>query len=701
MARGHFQRPCLKKCKMKGDPHNVVFIDVESDNIDDVIIIDAPDSSHQKSQGSSVVREDKNIPQSNIISIDDDESTGTDNPGIDAEGCRDLDSDATSSKSNHRSQSSVGSDGDECQFIEEIKRCKRRTYSGKAPCRNRYGLSPESESRSAESDCSDCEFMEGSSGKLREQWERASSKRKYNVHNAQSGLEDQGSASASPAEAHPHVEAKNTCELHQEVPVCSSPSDASNEREVPFVVTGDDDLWGASLNNETRRSFAQFNGRVDRESFPQGNAEPPETRRYFNGKGSDWFGGDTVSEDLPFSYGGAKFQNGEEQNSQGPNLWSDQDPNGKQCNYGEPCVLNSKPSINTDSGQSNANVQFKEASSCNSQHQSETQVNDDKVVSENKDEDFNPEHSSCNTHSLDGLRCETGSFGVEENVVPEKRVFRNTQTQPSDGIHYSCSAASSDGEVRPIPEGTPLRSKSEVDNENSVCHGNEKSVFEESSISSAQCNETHVGISNLVEEKEPGFENLFYNQPGNESNSVLHAKDGVATHTVERDIINERERLKETDEYKRATEEEWASRQRQLQIQAEEAQRLRKRRRAESMRLLDMERRQKQRLEEVRATQKQDEENLNMKEQFRVEIRNELTKLEMTCIDMASLLRGLGIQVGGGVYPLPQEVHAAYKRALLRFHPDRASRNNIRQQVEAEEKFKLISRMKEKLLVTS
>lgn len=33
------------------------------------------------------------------------------------------------------------------------------------------------------------------------------------------------------------------------------------------------------------------------------------------------------------------------------------------------------------------------------------------------------------------------------------------------------------------------------------------------------------------------------------------------------DIINEREKLKETDEYKRAMEEEWASRQRQLQIQ--------------------------------------------------------------------------------------------------------------------------------------
>lgn len=39
-------------------------------------------------------------------------------------------------------------------------------------------------------------------------------------------------------------------------------------------------------------------------------------------------------------------------------------------------------------------------------------------------------------------------------------------------------------------------------------------------------------------------------------------------------------------------------------LQSEEAQRLRKRRRAESMRLCDIERRQKQRIEEVRQTQK-------------------------------------------------------------------------------------------------
>ncbi|KAF3962590.1 hypothetical protein CMV_012911 [Castanea mollissima] len=83
---------------------------------------------------------------------------------------------------------------------------------------------------------------------------------------------------------------------------------------------------------------------------------------------------------------------------------------------------------------------------------------------------------------------------------------------------------------------------------------------------------------------------------------------------------------------------------------------------------------------------------MNLKEQIRVEIRQELDKLETS--DMATLLRGLGIELGGDSDPLPHEVQTAYKQAVLKFHPDRASKTDIRHQVEAEEKFKLISRTK-------
>ncbi|MCD7445921.1 hypothetical protein HAX54_024621 [Datura stramonium] len=122
-----------------------------------------------------------------------------------------------------------------------------------------------------------------------------------------------------------------------------------------------------------------------------------------------------------------------------------------------------------------------------------------------------------------------------------------------------------------------------------------------------------------------------------------------------------------------------------------------KRKKTESERLSEIEKRQKQRVEEMRETQKKDVENMKLKERIRAEVGKEISKLEMTCHDMASLLRGLGITVGGGTI---HEVHVAYRKALMKFHPDRVSQSDMRQQVEAEEKFKLISRMKRKYLPT-
>ena len=49
---------------------------------------------------------------------------------------------------------------------------------------------------------------------------------------------------------------------------------------------------------------------------------------------------------------------------------------------------------------------------------------------------------------------------------------------------------------------------------------------------------------------------------------------------------------------------------------------------------------------------------MNLKEQLRVEIRKELDKLETS--DMATLLRGLGIELGGDSDPLPHEVSWKY-----------------------------------------
>jgi len=160
----------------------------------------------------------------------------------------------------------------------------------------------------------------------------------------------------------------------------------------------------------------------------------------------------------------------------------------------------------------------------------------------------------------------------------------------------------------------------------------------------------------------------------------------------------DREKLKRTAEFKHAEQEEWARRHLELQRQAEEARRLGKRKRAENSRKLEMERRQKQRLEEMRENQKKDEETTHLKDQLRGKVRAKLEQVASQCKDMASLLRHLGIPVEGGAFPFSQQVNAAYKQALLRFHPDRASKGGLRQQVEAEETFKLISRLKDTLL---
>ncbi|KAK1361982.1 DnaJ domain-containing protein [Heracleum sosnowskyi] len=207
---------------------------------------------------------------------------------------------------------------------------------------------------------------------------------------------------------------------------------------------------------------------------------------------------------------------------------------------------------------------------------------------------------------------------------------------------------------------------------------------------------------NSIDNKHTG-EDMKSNE---DEDGILVAMDDVVNGQSFGDTNNDpvffnREMYKETNEYRCSVEAELAARQRELQNQAEEAQhlkRLRKREKAEAMRLLDMERRQKLRVEEMRKTQKKDEENLHLKEQLRAEVRKGLDTLEAACHDMTSILCGLGINVNGvnGLF----QVHAAFKRALLSFHPDRSSQSDIRQQVEAEEKFKLVTRMKEKYLST-
>lgn len=706
VPRGHSQpgtssgKKKPKSSKLKGNLDDVVLIDVDSDPSSNVIIIDAPESLQQRLRASSVRSKKIRVPPEGVISIDDDESDIMDHPGISDKDGGDLDSDATSSKrccsSSKNMQNAVDSDGDECRVVEKrspfkLSKCNQ-SYSEKATGRNRYGLDPGSEN-----DSSDSELMEGSYGKLHEQWEKASLKRKHDLRNSQSSPDDQTSISGSHAYSQPNVEMENRTEKHPDAHFCSSSSTEDCEKDnIPsFFASTDRCRWGTSIPRDKESPFLNLNQR-DHQMF----AEDPslshgrQSCSHVSG-GGNGFCHEQFFQRHPFSsvqeQGDKKSKH--VKSNQGE-IHSDLDRvvsgnKGDDCPQA-PSSCNSFDEINVKYGRVVSNEAVN--GFCNGFFNDEEQSplsslwsNQDQGGKRRKYDSSNEEdgeiHANVDGGGIfrnkdDGLQRATScsSFKKKDGVVPNSRSSSETQ------VDYGVPCTES--KERSIPGqffGVHLEGKSGASNKEAPFKEKVKEDSGQIPLNDNENTETH-----MVEAEEA----YHVRDP-------LLAEDGNIIPSCQTDIINEREKMKETDEYKRAIEEEWASRQRQLRLQAEEAQRLRKIKRAER-RLLDMQIRQKQRVEEVRESQKKDEQNMNLKEQLRVEIRKELNKLEIMCIDMASLLRGLGIQVGGGSYPLSHEVKAAYKRALLKFHPDRASKTDIRQQVEAEEKFKLISRMKEK-----
>ncbi|CAL1386956.1 unnamed protein product [Linum trigynum] len=336
--------------------------------------------------------------------------------------------------------------------------------------------------------------------------------------------------------------------------------------------------------------------------------------------------------------------------------------------------------------------------------------NSSRQTSLDEDQESGREHTSaCSTPAIPAPVQDNQKFQDKDSSSCEDGVPGNVDNLGKSSVHKSQesphNAACSNGIAsKGVEELAPVENYAQSSDEIS-----EKSGHQDMEMPHAEkvprrdqlhTTENRPETSGIEEVEKPFTEPVSEFQQCGETNQLFASP--VDAFLSQGNIINDREKLKETEEYKRATEEEWEARHQQLRIQAEEAHRLRKRKKAEALRISDMERRQKERLEEMRKTQKKDEENLNMKERLRVQMRKDLSLLESRCFDLASVLRGLGIDVGSGFFPpTSREVHAAYKRALLKFHPDRASRTDIRQQVEAEEKFKLISRMKEKFLPAS
>lgn len=642
--RNQSVRGVLERCKNRD---TIEIIDVEKEKID-VVIVDVEETCHQGSRHTGITR--WNGSPSGVINIDDED--GDDNNTFAYTDAADREFFPAS----NNSPISEESKSDECiitsrkrnpllKSMEYMKNCH-----GVGPSNNHFGLyscsksysSDSSESNSSkfnsgsiytDSNSSDCEIIDDSSGNVREMWERAASRKKLS-EKWRCGS-DQSSASGSSGDSGLSPGGETHTKINVENCIKKIYSDPSKEIPVEFCPN-------LSSRGKEKLSFNMF-----------GDAE----------NGDSLCNRNVYAADLDVGNLGCKEPEHKSQ-STCKNLSDDQGPHFLASEV--PC-----------------------ASVCHTNMQHDLNIQDDSVSSFEQDESV----FFATTFAADGLH---GESSFCSNVGPCSGHVSPLNLQPDDGERLKLDR-SIQGKTKRFHGGASSsmlpQCDSRADPKAFGLQEKEKSSFDVPS----SCNYCYSDALQNVD-----GETTVKGPPDCDTNKGSKAGVSVPdngpedTPEVCTNLICERERHKESDEYRHAIKEEWAARQRQLQIQAEEAQRMKRKRKAETLRLLDMERRQKQRLEEIRESQKKDEETINLKEHIRSEVRKELDKMELRYRDMASLLRGLGIHVGGGAFPMPCEVNAAYKQALLKFHPDRASRSDIHQQVKAEETFKMISRLKEK-----
>ncbi|KAK9107159.1 hypothetical protein Syun_023170 [Stephania yunnanensis] len=687
----------LERCKRKDGAKNMIIIDVDDGKDNDVIIIDIPESSQKRSQVSPGYLDCRKVLFDNIISIDDDcESSDYEKtePNQDSEASSSKFSNPSSSPSHNVEEYCC----DECQFIPEtnfpvkLSRCKW-TYSEKELSENCAGLSPVSGSYSSESDSSDCELMEGYSGDIREQWERASIRKRtfQDVMNGDCGFDGQASLSRCYSHTAKNSEVEELSTLPVEQPFSTARNGNDGKQGVltsrvmeddvsvnPYFYHEADDFvdkmhenvdcdnsWSASELQENPQ-FLHRNFNVNNSQYSCYETDLQNGARVNNNKTIFYDTGIATSE----PYLASSHQRTDLKNHGASHLRTQPEQDGQ-------------PTKDADTSHDDG------MSALDREKSDERQVD---YVSETHRDKEEEEYFFSESESLNATNFVSAMFNSKERVGAGDVCFSKSQQGGKTKIN--------DVTDEPVSgKCYSLNTEEERDKTGSL---EEVRFYYRQPLCRAQhlFNAEQVGTSFTYERSCAEVrEELPESQV--ENIHLLNAEDCDERCDTHNFVIGEREKFKQTEEYKRAAEEEWASRHRQLQIQAEEARRMRKRKKAETLRLLDMERRQKQRLEEIRETNEKNVETINLKEQLRSLVRKELGSLEMTHNDMVSLLRCLGIHVGGGPFPTSREVNAAYKQALLRFHPDRVSRTDIKQQVEAEEKFKLISRLKEKLLPSS
>lgn len=276
VSREHFQpKTCSGK---KENFKNIVFIDVDSDQVDDVVIIDDSPGFKSKSHGFGGPSREKVYTPQSVISIDDDddddyeESDDVEIPGIVAGSVGESDSDACSSKSFSPESSGVrnyvhidvdGSGVCEKESESDMRK-SRKASSAKGTGRNRHGLDG-FESESSESDCSDCELMD------REQWEKVSLKRKRCVFNDDPGYDEHVSSSGlhCNSNAYIDIDEENRTKENAGGTAYSGPSNGKyvKDNKSTFSVKGDSQVDGIYSNLGAENSVKDSHEKVDREAF--------------------------------------------------------------------------------------------------------------------------------------------------------------------------------------------------------------------------------------------------------------------------------------------------------------------------------------------------------------------------------------------------------------------------------------------------
>ena len=141
---------------------------------------------------------------------------------------------------------------------------------------------------------------------------------------------------------------------------------------------------------------------------------------------------------------------------------------------------------------------------------------------------------------------------------------------------------------------------------------------------------------------------------------------------------------KETAEFKRADEEEWERRNRVIREQSLRAKLDRQRKRESNKRV-------EKRLEELKSQRDASRQQMEEVDRLRPKIRNHLSRQLMGSKHFPVVVQRLGLSKTVGPMSSAAELTKIYRKAILKYHPDRtASSSSLKQKVYNEEVFKIL-----------